>query len=161
MPFSKAELLTITEENPESLFQLLATHMPQASFTRDAQLRKMCFGVPVPFFNGIAMARFAEQNCDDLIQQAKTEMDGTGMPWSWQIGPCSSPQDLGKRLTEHGMLFSHEMPIMTTILQDWKPQRPPANLEIIPVNDASRYEDWMDVAQIAFGLPTMVFDVFR
>jgi ribosomal protein S18 acetylase RimI-like enzyme len=161
MPLSREELLEAIEENPEELFGLFANHWPTARFRRDEHMRRMCFGVPVPFFNGMAMAHLNVGNCDPLIDEAIAEMNGTGMPWSWQVAPSSTPFDLKERLFGRGMRLSSDMPIMVADLRNWNSQQSPKQFEVLPVNDLDTFELWVEIAQAAFGLPKMVFDVFR
>jgi ribosomal protein S18 acetylase RimI-like enzyme len=118
----------------------------------------MHFGVPISFFNGVAMAQL-DEDCDAIIAQTVEEMNAYGMPWSWQVGPTSTPFDLKERLTKHGMVFGYEMPIMAVEVADWKPSATPKDLDIVPVANGEDFERWSEVAQVAFGLPKTVFDV--
>ena len=161
MPLTREDLLVVVEENPEALFELLASHIPEAQFQRDEHMRQMTFGVPVPFFNGMAMARLTVDNCDAMIERAITELNATGMPWSWQVGPGSTPYDLSERLNNHGLKHSHDMPIMVADVRQWQAKPWPANYQTVAVNDIDTYDRWIEVAEIAFGLPRMVFDVMR
>lgn len=161
MPLSREQLLEAVEENSEELFGLFASYYPPARFERDEHIRKMSFGVPVAFFNGVAMARLDPEDCDAQIQSAIAEMEATGMPWSWQVGPGSKPYDLTRRLINGGMRYGYDMPIMVADLRDWNPAPARGDLQITEVQDMETYERWMDVAMEAFGLPKVVFDVMR
>src|SRR5689334_3475824 len=109
MSMTREELLTIVEENPESFFELLANLTPGARYERDAHMRRMSFEVPVPLFNGVGMARMTIEDGDALIEQAITDMNATGMPWAWQIGPKSTPFELDTKLHNHGLRFGYDM----------------------------------------------------
>ena len=159
MALSREELLTAVEENPEAFYQLLAEHTPAAMFRRTAEMRRMYLGVPVPFFNGIAMARLTAHNCEAMIAGAIGEMNGTGMPWSWQVGPTSTPFDLATHLHNQGLMFGYDMPLMARNLDRWSPAGVPSSFESVPVNDQEAYDTFVEVALVAFGLPEMVFDV--
>jgi hypothetical protein len=161
MPFNREELLTAVEENPETFFEILSHHLPNATFQRNEQMRRMCFGVPVPFFNGVALARLSIENSDRLIKDAIDEMNATGMPWSWQVGPTSTPFDLATRLQNHGLRFSHEMPVMVSNLSRSTLGPSPKGFKAIPVDDPETLDTYLEVAEQAFGLPEMVFDVMR
>ena len=161
MALSREELLVAIEENPEEFYDLIHRFIQGATYERDQHMRKMCFRVPVPFFNGVAVAHLTIENSDALVAQAITEMEATGMPWSWQIGPSSSPFDLATRLFNHRMQLSHDMPIMVANLNDFRPERLPANYKNVAVDDPDAYETWIEVAEVAFGLPRVVFDAMR
>lgn len=157
---TREELITATEENAESVFELLAQYTPQARFRRDKFMRRMNFGVPASFFNGVAMAHLTRNNCDEKIEEAIEEMTRNGLPWSWQIAPSSTPHDLADRLIEHDMKHAYDMPIMAMDLSSWQPNPGPENYRSLFVSDSELYGNFTEVAQEAFGLPDVVMNVF-
>lgn len=161
MPLSREELLFAAEENPEALMHLFAQHLPKATYHRDEHMRRMCFQVPVPFFNGIAMAKLTVENADEAIYEAIAAMNGHGYPWSWQVAPSTTPFDMATRLFNQGMMHSFDMPLMVADLNRWKPSPLPDGYRTVPVEDSKLYEEWGRLAETAFGLPKSVFEVIR
>ncbi len=120
----------------------------------------MYFGVPASFFNGVAMAHLNEENCDSHIVDAIREMTRHGLPWSWQISATSTPANLSERLIDHDMKRAYDMPIMTANLAYWQPGSTPQGYRSLFVGDSKTYEQFVEIAQEAFGLPDVVMNVF-
>jgi ribosomal protein S18 acetylase RimI-like enzyme len=160
MPFTSEELLTAVEENPEGIWELYLSHLPGATYKRDEKMRLMCSQIPVSFFNGIAVTRLKEEECDEILSQAINEMMATGMPWSYQVGPNCKPDDLELRLDQLGLKFSYEQPYMTRSLVGWQPAPLPKSFEIREVDDVEAYKAFIKVGGPAFGLPDFVLDAF-
>ncbi len=160
MPLTREQLLTAVEENPEGIWKLYLSHLPGATYKRDEKIRLMCSRVPVSFFNGIAVSRLNEQECDEVLSKSIEEMNATGMPWSYQVGPNCTPNDLELRLDQLGLKFSYEQPYMVRNLATWQPAPIPNGFEIREVNDAEAYSVFIEAAGPAFGLPDSVLDAF-
>jgi len=161
MALTHAELMSAVEENPEGIFGLYALNMPGAIFERASHIRRMNFGVPVAFLNGIAVAKFTADDADDEIAKAIADMKATGLPWNWHIGPTTTPSDLGERLLQHGLQLSYEMPLMTISTKDWSPSPLPEKYQNIEVLDFDTFDRWLEVGEIAFKLPHVTFEILR
>jgi len=157
---TKQEAIAAAEENGEAVFEFLAKHTPQAKFHRDEHMRRMHFGVPASFFNGVAMAHLTADNSDALIREAIQEMAQSGLPWSWQLAPSSTPDDLSHRLIDHGMKHAYDLPIMIADLSNWHPKPPPQGFESVFVDNPQTYKQFEIIAQQSFGLPDVVMNVF-
>lgn len=160
MPSSHEQLLAAVEENPEGIWKLYLSHLPGAVYKRDEKIRVMCSQVPVSFFNGIALTRLKEEECDEALPNAIQEMVATGMPWGYQVGPNCTPADLELRLNQLGLEFSYEQPYMVREIADWRPRPLPSGFHIVEVNDAEAYKVFIATASDAFGLPKSVMDAF-
>lgn len=160
MVLSREQLLTAVEENPEGIWKTYINHLPGGVYKRTGALRLMCSQVPVSFFNGIAMTRLEEEECDQALESAIAEMVATGMPWSYQVGPNCQPDDLDVRLQNQGLKYSHDIPSMARTLRNWQPGPVPTNLAIQEVNDAETYKVFIQAASEAFSLPDSVSQAF-
>ena len=160
MALTREELLAAVEENPEGIWKLYLSHLPGATYKRDEKIRLMCSQVPVSFFNGIALTRLREDECDEILQRSIGEMNATGMPWSYQVGPNCTPEDLELRLDQLGLKFSYEQPYMVRTLANWQAAPLPKGLEIREVNSAEDYKVFIKTAGPAFGLPDFVLEAF-
>jgi len=160
MPLSQEQLLAAVEENPEGIWKLYLGHLPGATYMRNEKIRVMCSQVPVSFFNGIAVTRVQEDECDDILEEAINEMTATGLPWSYQVGPNCTPHDLQLRLDQLGLKFSYDQPYMIRSLANWQPGEFPKNFSIQEVDGPEAYQTFIKVAGPAFGLPEFVLDAF-
>ncbi len=84
-----------------------AAHLPihfQGSLVRDeASLLIVDSGVPSDTFNIICRTRLTEDDAERSIDTAINHFRSKGLPFSWWIGPTSTPADLGTRLAAHGL----------------------------------------------------------
>lgn len=161
MPLHREELLIVVEENPESFYSLLADYSRSARYEREDSMRKMSFGVPLGFLNGVSMARLDLATCDQHIASAVEELNSTGLPWYWQVGPGCLPYDLRDRLLRAGLKLSHEVPAMAANLSAWEPQGLPEGLTIRAVLSEDEFELWLEPATISFGLPETFRNLLR
>lgn len=56
--------------------------------------------------NEVAYAQLGEVEADDVIDRVTEEYRALGVRWRWQVGPDSTPADLGERLARRGFVRS-------------------------------------------------------
>src|SRR4051812_7120379 len=116
MTLNREELLTAVEENPEGIWKLYLSHMPDAYYRRTDEMRVMISRVPTSFFNGIAVTRLPRNGDGSVLRAAISEMEEAGVPWSYQVGPNCTPDDLEIQPDELGLRFSHDPPSIARTL---------------------------------------------
>lgn len=77
--------------------------------------------------------------------------------WRWDVGPCSSPHDLGSRLAEAGLFHLVDAPGMAIDPKDGEWQMNP---RVNEVKDEQSFNDWLDCTDV-FGLPVEAKEPFR
>ncbi|MEU6848217.1 GNAT family N-acetyltransferase [Streptomyces sp. NPDC046716] len=96
-------------------------------------------------FNIVAAARFTPATAPARIAETARTLTGTGRPFSWWVGPASTPADLGDRLTAAGLpAWEHESAMWAEL--DSAPP-PPAvpGLDIRPVTTPAQLADYATV----------------
>jgi ribosomal protein S18 acetylase RimI-like enzyme len=69
-------------------------------------------GLPDDTFNIVAAARFAEHAAERRIEQTLALLRAARRPFSWKVGPASSPPDLSARLAAAGLPATEHEPAM-------------------------------------------------
>nr|WP_306322045.1 MULTISPECIES: hypothetical protein [unclassified Streptomyces] len=74
-----------------------------ASVTETDDLLIADSGLDDDTFNIVAMARFTAATAPARITETTGALSGTGRPFSWWVGPTSTPPDLATRLASAGL----------------------------------------------------------
>ena len=124
------DLFTRMELNLAEHASHLHANIRGASLIRAADVIVADSGMPDDTFNIVAAARFAPQAADRRIAQTLRLLRAAGRPFSWKVGPASSPADLSGRLTAAGLTVTEREPAMRAYLTS-EPAQPSADgLEI-------------------------------
>lgn len=114
-------------------------------------------GIPFELFNGVARARLAPDDSDDLDAQITAALQPfimRGHPMFWWTGPSSAPKDLGARLVEHGLVDDGSMPGMAIALSDLRQtHEAPARLVTEQVNSPRLVEEFTLALRAGYGVP--------
>jgi hypothetical protein len=112
-------------------------------------------GVLCPTCNVAFHAYLTPENVDRTIDKFLAEGKKRNVPLQWYIGHDSTPMNLGERLAAHGFTSRGVGPGMAIDLKTMNAdQKPPAELEIIEVEDDKNLEAWCHVVSTCFGIPT-------
>lgn len=76
--------------------------VPGMTVTDHGDLVVVDSGLASDTFNKVLNLRLSTENADQRIEQTLTEVQRTGRPFTWWIGPGSRPLDLEERLRAHG-----------------------------------------------------------
>lgn len=95
-------------------------------------------------FNVVAAARFAPDTAALHIARTVSSLEATGRPFSWWVGPSSTPPDLAERLRRAGPEASESETAMWRDL-DEAPEPPHAGPVVRPVSDAAGLADFAAV----------------
>ena len=73
-------------------------------------------GVPLSFFNGIAMTRLHDGNVNEGVSEDVDRFQTKARPFRWWITPESTPADLADVLKDHGLTYAWDATGMTADL---------------------------------------------
>lgn len=96
-------------------------------------------------FNIVAATRFTDRTATARIAETSRELRGTGRPFSWWVGPSSSPRGLSDRLTAAGLPVSERETAMWTELDDALPLPDAPELGIQTVATPEQLADYATV----------------
>jgi GNAT superfamily N-acetyltransferase len=124
--------------------------MPKAVVHSSPQTLRVKTGLPHEYLNAVLRAQISDPDPGPAIQSAVEEFRSDRVPFTWWVGPSTTPRDLGKYLENYGFAKTGELSGMAIDLETFllSPAMP-RELSIEPVRDAKTLEDWM--APFAFG----------
>ncbi|MFJ8821126.1 GNAT family N-acetyltransferase [Streptomyces sp. NPDC102467] len=96
-------------------------------------------------FNIVAAARLTPDTVQDRITGTIAALAATGRPFSWWVGPASTPPDLSARLVDAGLPATETETAMWAELTDTLPQPYVNGLDVHPVTTPERLADYAGV----------------
>lgn len=93
-------------------------------------------------FNVVCRARFGIPEASTRIEETSDLVAGTGRPFSWWVGPASTPEDLRALLTMHGWAEQDSELAMAARLSGVPAQAPRGGLRVERVVDARTLRDY-------------------
>ena len=108
-------------------------------------------GWPHPAVNGVGLAHLKHENIDHTIEETKEYFEQRNLPWTWWVGPTTTPSNLGEYLEKRGMTRSLASPAMAINLDSItnKTFNIP-NFEVKVVDNVDVLRDWVEVAAVCF-----------
>jgi ribosomal protein S18 acetylase RimI-like enzyme len=120
--------------------------LPGASLHHDSGVAWVDSGLPSSVYNAAVAARFDRKTADAGIESVLAHFRRVDRPFTWHIGPTSTPDDLGPRLLAKGFEFGEDEPGMAASLEIIdQDTTAPKGLEIDVVADERTLRDWVDV----------------
>jgi ribosomal protein S18 acetylase RimI-like enzyme len=107
-------------------------------------------GLPDHNLNRVLQARLDARTVDAAIDRAIAHFGGRGVPFSWVVGPASTPDDLPRRLIERGLAEVDRAPGMIGDLEGLPEVTLPAGLVVEAVADLEAHEQWMRCWTVGF-----------
>jgi len=139
-------LLASMEQNFAAHACHLHRHLEQATVEDTGDLLIADSGLDDDTFNVVAAARFTGDNAQARIAETVSAVKATGRPFSWWVGPASTPADLGPLLTRSGVARTETEAAMWVDLSDAAlPERGVEGLEIRQVNTEAELADHAEV----------------
>lgn len=117
-------------------------------------------GIPAPPFNVISATRFSDETADRRIDQTLAVARDLGLPFSWWIGPLTTPADLPRRLRRRD-LHLIDSPAMALDLAGWRTPETVPPVEVERVRDQAAFHDACDVVALGFDMPRDIIDAFE
>jgi len=136
--------------------------LPGARVTQTGDLLIADSGLDDDTFNVVTAARFTDANASERI--AETLKALPDRPFSWWVGPTSTPADLGERLTAAGLAASEHETAMWADLDGTPPHEEapsgPAGLEIREVTTPAQLADYARVVAANWTPPSVTVPRF-
>ncbi|SEQ64572.1 Acetyltransferase (GNAT) domain-containing protein [Lentzea xinjiangensis] len=141
-----AGLLASMEQNLAEHACHLHRHLTRATVAEPGDLLVADSGLDDDTFNIVAMARFTPETVVARVTETVRALQASGRPFSWWVGPASTPADLGPVLTRAGVTAAETEAAMWTDLADAALPEPRADgLEIRRVSTEAELADYAAV----------------
>ncbi|RGC65638.1 Acetyltransferase (GNAT) family protein [Micromonospora sp. MW-13] len=124
------DLLVRMEQNLAEHACHLHRHIAGMAVTDADDLLVADSGLGDDTFNIVALARFSRASADARIADTARKLTAGGRPFSWWVGPASTPADLSTRLAAAGFEASEREAAMWAPLDEVPPPQNAAGLDI-------------------------------
>lgn len=141
----EGDLLARMEQNLAEHACHLHRRMKGATVAEAGDLLVADSGLDDDTFNIVAAASFIPATTRARINETVRALAATGRPFSWWIGPASTPADLSARLSAAGLPAAERETAMWAELDDSLPQPQTDRLEIRPVTTPEQLADYAAV----------------
>lgn len=155
-----ADLLTRMERNLAEHACHLHRHIAGMTVADADDLLVADSGIDDDTFNIVAMARFSSDTADARIADTVRTLAARHRPFSWWVGPASTPWDLSARLTTVGLETSEREVAMWAPLDEATPPENPAGLDIRPVTTREGLADYATVLAANWDPPAATVQHF-
>lgn len=135
--------------------------VPGVEVVDDERTLRVATGVPSPLFNPVLRATVAERDVPRLVDEARAWYRKRRLPWSWYVGPASSPQSIARELDRRGFAKVTEPPGMAADLATLDELDPGPPVVIERVSDRTLVDAWFGVFAPAFDLSRAAASAFR
>ncbi len=141
----RAALLDRMERNLAEHACHLHRGMAGATVTDTGDLLVADSGLDDDTFNIVAAARFTAEDAAARVTATAEALSGTGRPFSWWVGPASTPVDLSARLAAAGLPASGHETAMWAELDGTLPPPAARGLDIRRVTTPGQLADYAAV----------------
>jgi ribosomal protein S18 acetylase RimI-like enzyme len=157
-PDAHSAVVEALEANQWALFRTGADG-GATEWMEDGEVMWSVSGIPVPSFNGVLRTTVAPDRADDTIDATTATLDSRGVPWSWSVGPASTPLDLGERLRAKGFRELDVLPGMAAAVDG---SAPPGDgrLRFEEVREEPSLEAFATLMGVAFDMPPAIAEPF-
>ncbi|MER7504169.1 GNAT family N-acetyltransferase [Nonomuraea pusilla] len=140
-----SDLLARMEQNLAEHACHLHRHMEQATVTETGDLLIADSGLDDDTFNIVAAARFTAETAPTRVAETVRALGATGRPFSWWVGPASTPADLASLLAGAGLEASETETGMWKDLRAPLPEPRADGLDIRLVTTPEQLADYATV----------------
>lgn len=127
--------------------------LPNAAVIDNGEVFGVIDDVPLTFFNGIAMARFADGDLHAGIRRATAPFRARGRAFRWWVAPWTEPAALPAALQAHGLRYVFDSAGMTVDLTTLPDTPSPDGLTIRRVRRAEEMIGWAHILVTVFERP--------
>lgn len=126
---------------------------------RTPLLTTLASSVKIPMFNRVAFSRLSSTNIDEIIKETIKYFSSKRLPFTWQVDPTDTPEDLPKHLEKHGLSLSSG-PGMALVLNELKTPvtQDELNFERVRTPESCEIFSWL-LAK-AYGMPEYAWEDF-
>jgi len=164
---SEEEIIAAIELNNYSIINMYKkVTIENVEIEENEHFIRVTSGIPFFLLNGMVDARIPEEEADATIKETIAYFKAKNLPFSWPIGPLSTPKNIKDLLTQNGLANLGGSPGMALnlISISRNSQELVPNVKISKIesgNDGSKLQSWCDIWSTNFGLPKFVADFFR
>lgn len=105
---TREEIAQAMERNMVGHMSYVAERLPGATVLTSAGLTLVDIGASTDTFNVVCGATLGADTADIAIEEAIAYFNRRNVPFSWWVGPTSTPRDLGARLIAHGLIHAED-----------------------------------------------------
>jgi GNAT superfamily N-acetyltransferase len=127
----------------------------------DDRTLRVATGVPSPLFNPVLRINLAPEDVGDAIDEARAWYAERRLPWSWYVGPASTPPSLARELELRGFAKVTEPPGMAADLAALDELDGGADISVERVASRRLVDSWFSVFAPAFELSKAAAGAFR
>ncbi|UWP83200.1 GNAT family N-acetyltransferase [Dactylosporangium fulvum] len=149
----RSDLMLAMEQNLAEHACHLHRHVAGSTVTETNDLLIADSGLDDDTFNIVAAARLTPDTAPARITQTLQALATTGRPFSWWVGPASTPADLASLLESAGLQASETETGMWQDLRAAPPQQPAADLAIHRVRTPGQLADYSTVLAANWNPP--------
>ena len=147
---SATAIIAAIEENVFSLISA-SRRWPRAELHDEGEVKWSLTDIPFPLFNSVFRAQLTADRIDVTIESIIACARLRDVPLLWWTGPATRPQDLGKRLEEHGLMNEGQQPGMAVELEKLSEDVPvPSGLTVERVGSAEGLQQWSQTCVAGF-----------
>ncbi|CAL9336572.1 hypothetical protein SUDANB146_06322 [Streptomyces sp. enrichment culture] len=155
-----ADILVRMETNLAEHAAHLHRHVAGATVTETDDLLIADSGTDDDTFNIVAAARFAPGQAAARIESTVHTLKAAGRPFSWWVGPASTPSDLSGRLEAAGLKATESETAMWASLDALPPRIRLAELDIHQVRAPEQLADYAAVLSANWDPPAATVRAF-
>ncbi|MEU5722805.1 GNAT family N-acetyltransferase [Micromonospora sp. NPDC047738] len=149
----RADLMLAMEQNLAEHACHLHRHVAGSTVIETNDLLIADSGLDDDTFNIVAAARLTPDTAATRIAQTLQALATTGRPFSWWVGPASTPADLASLLESAGLQASETETGMWQDLRGGPPQQPAGDLAIHRVRTPEQLADYSTVLAANWNPP--------
>ncbi len=131
------------ERNTLNWYRTLASYIPQAVVTDEADHTRIVSPARHPACNAVLGARFHHAGAPQRVREVMADFKRLGLPMLWWLGPGSKPVDLASHLIAAGLQQTETLHGMAADLQASLPGPVRAECEITEAADDEDIADWL------------------
>jgi ribosomal protein S18 acetylase RimI-like enzyme len=136
---------------------LIFAETPNYEIVRTQHLTTVSSGVKIPLFNRAMFSRLSSTNVDETIQETIAYFESRGLPFTWQVDPTDTPEDLSVHLEKHGLTLSSGSG-MALVLSELKIPETQNELTFERVRTLELYEVYARLLAKAYGMPEFAWE---
>ena len=153
--FSHLKLITAIHDSWNQCLALLGTTL--SDYHDSPTFCLMNSNLKIAMFNRILKTNLSTNEIDQKIQETIHYFESKSLPFTWQVDPQSTPQDLADRLEKAG-LVRQESPGMAIEIENLVHPQEPVGFRYERATSLEKIEEYGKLLVKAYGLPEFGWD---
>jgi ribosomal protein S18 acetylase RimI-like enzyme len=138
-------------------YALLCPNTPIYETVRTPHFTTLASSVKIPIFNRVMHTRLSSTNVEEKIQETIEYFSSKGIPFTWQVDPTDTPEDLPEHLEKRGFTLSSG-PGMALVLSELKKPETQDDLIFVRVRTPELCEVFAGLMAKAYGIPEFAWE---